>query len=124
MGSAFRRGAGERGAITAEWALTLPAVVLTLGVVLGGIGVGVDHIRLLHAATEGQQVMSHGGSLPDATAHIHQLLGVADGEVTVTEGPVDHTLCVRVTRQRQQWWARVVGSDRTAQSCGLVVTRW
>lgn len=114
----------ERGAITAEWALTLPAVVVTLGVVLGGIGVGVDHTRLLHAASEGQRVMSHGGGLDDATAHVHQLLGAADARVIATDGPTEYTLCVRVTRQRQQWWARLVGPDRTAQSCGLVVTRW
>ncbi len=114
---------GSTGAVSAEWALTLPAVMVALAVVLGGIGVGIDRGRLLQAAADGQRVLAYGGSVDEATSHIHQLLSSADPIITVEDGPAPHITCVRVTRPQHRVWSSVVGSDRTAVSCGLQVPR-
>lgn len=125
-GSGAGRGqsrGGERGAVTAEWALTLPAVGLALAVVLGGISLTIDRGRLSQAAADGQRVLSYGGSVPQVTEHVHRVLNFPDATVTVSDGPGAHLSCVRVTRPGSHWLGWLLAVEREATSCGLVVPR-
>ena len=45
-----RAGGPERGAASAEFALTLPAIVLVLITALTGVAAAVDHVRCVDAA--------------------------------------------------------------------------
>ncbi|MDQ6714499.1 MAG: hypothetical protein M3Z83_00090 [Actinomycetota bacterium] len=46
--------------VTAELAVALPAVVLVLGLVLGGVAAGVDQIRCVDAARLGARALARG----------------------------------------------------------------
>jgi len=93
-----RHSCRDRGAVTAELALTLPAIGLVLAIVLGGIGLTIDRGRLAQAAADGQRVHSYGGSSVDVTDYVHRVLGSADASVAISAGPGEHVSCVTVTR--------------------------
>jgi hypothetical protein len=114
---------GGRGAVTAEWALTLPAVGITLAVVVGGIGLAIDHGRLVHAAGDSQRVMSYGGDHQQITQHAHSVLGSTDTVITLSSGSDDYTGCVTISRQSGHWLAGLLGISAEATSCGLVPPR-
>ncbi|MFM6962943.1 MAG: hypothetical protein ACKOWJ_01550 [Micrococcales bacterium] len=42
----------DRGAVTAELVVVLPTVIAILGLALGGLGIQVDHLRLVEQASE------------------------------------------------------------------------
>lgn len=113
----------DRGAIVAEWVVTLPAIGVALAVVLGGISLTVDRGRLHHAAADAQRIHSYGGSLAEMTSHVHSVLRSQDPSVNVSEGPANHTSCVTVTRPGTSWVGSLVALPREATSCGLVVPR-
>jgi TadE-like protein len=61
--SAWRRGSRcERGMVTAEFAVVLPAVVLVLALSLGALGLALDQIRCVDAARAGARAASRGDS--------------------------------------------------------------
>lgn len=113
----------ERGAIAAEWVITLPAVGVALAVIVGGISLTVDRGRLHQAAADAQRIHSYGGQLPEMTSHVHQVLGSMDVVVRVLDGPAAHTSCVTVSRPGSPWVADLMAMPREATSCGLVVPR-
>lgn len=55
-------GAAERGMVTAEFAVVLPAVVLVLALSLGALGLALDQIRCVDAARAGARAASRGDS--------------------------------------------------------------
>jgi hypothetical protein len=117
------RGGAHRGAITAEWALTLPAVGLTLAIVLGGISLTIDHGRLTHAAADGQRVLSYGGTPTEVADYVHRVLRSTAPTVTISTGGGEHVGCVTVRRPESSWLGGLLAVDREATSCGLVVPR-
>lgn len=117
------RGGGSCGAITAEWAITLPAVGVTLALVLGAIGVSVDHARLHQAAADGQRLLSFGATSEQITSHVGTILRGAGARVVVSNGPEPHLQCVTVHRPNQGFVASLMALPREATSCGLVVPR-
>ncbi len=46
--------------VTAELAVVLPAVVLLLGILLGGVGVAIDQVRCVDAARLGARAAARG----------------------------------------------------------------
>lgn len=52
LGGFLRQLAGERGAVTAEFAVVLPAIVIVLGLVVGGILLATHRITLVSLAGE------------------------------------------------------------------------
>jgi Flp pilus assembly protein TadG len=48
--------------VTAEFAVVLPAVILVLGLSLGGLGLGMDQVRCVDAARAGARAASRGDS--------------------------------------------------------------
>ena len=52
----------QRGMVTAEFAVVLPAVVLVLALSLGALGLALDQIRCVDAARAGARAASRGDS--------------------------------------------------------------
>ncbi len=113
----------EQGAVTAELALTLPAIGLVLAIVLGGIGLTIDRGRLAQAAADGQRVHSYGGSSAEVTDYVHRVLRGSDAQVAIAPGAAEHVSCVTVTRPGFSWLGTFFAEAREATSCGLVVPR-
>lgn len=58
----------EAGTATAEFAVALPALVLVLGIALGGLGLGLDEVRCIDAARSAVRLLARGESLADVRA--------------------------------------------------------
>ena len=84
----------SRGAVTAEFAVTLPAVLLLLAMLLSGASAGVTQLRLEEGARAGARALARGEDSAAVERIVHTLTGgsasaavSADGEwldVTVT----------------------------------------
>lgn len=86
-GAAQRPGAAaDRGAVTAEFAVALPAIVLVLAAGLTGIAAGVTQLRLEEAArAAAREVMRADNSAAQAAAS--RLAGPSAQLVLSAEGP-------------------------------------
>jgi TadE-like protein len=90
----FRR-AKDQGAVTAEFAVTLPAVVLLLAMLLSGAAAGVTQLRLEEGARAGARALARGDDSAAVERIVRTLSGASasaavaeDGEwlsVTVTD---------------------------------------
>jgi len=106
--------ADERGSVAAEFAVALPAVVLVLGVCLGGIGAGSQQLRLQDAAAIAARDLGRGESSAGLGSSIDRLTGGAALETWTERGLV----CARLTRGVDGPLA-VSGLRLSAQSCAL-----
>ena len=93
--SARAPAARDRGAVTVELALALPAVVLVLAVMLATVGLGAAQLRGLDAARAGARVAALG--LPDAevAATAREVAGPA-AQVVIERTPPWVRVTVRV----------------------------
>ncbi len=91
----------ERGAVTAEFAVALPAVVLLLAFLLAGGAAGITQLRLEEAARAGARASARGEDAASVDGIVKRLAGesvasslTGDGEwVTVTaSSPVSGAL--------------------------------
>lgn len=105
---------GESGAITAEWVITLPALVMVAALLTSGLGAGLAAQRLQSTASDHARVLGLGGdpaALPGPSRDI-------SGEVTY---PPD-LVCVHL---RELWytglWA-VSPLTLDATACALDTT--
>lgn len=120
------RGPGNaRGAVTAEFAVALPGVLLLLALLLAGAAAGVTQLRLEEAARAGARALARGES-PVAVEGIVRTLAGASATAAVTEegewlsvtvadkvgGPLGSTLPWTLT-------ARASTRSETAASHGL-----
>jgi Flp pilus assembly protein TadG len=88
----MRRAGSSRGAVTAEFAVALPAVLLLLGLLLAGSAAGVTQLRLEEAARAGARALARGEDAGAVGGIVRRLAGdaatatvAADGEwLTVT----------------------------------------
>ena len=98
---------GDRGSVTAEFAIALPAVVLVLGFCLSGIQVAGQQLRLQDAAAAASRLIARqggdGASLAGRLAPGASLASYADGDLQ----------CVRLTQ------SAAFGLTLTASSCAL-----
>jgi hypothetical protein len=91
----------QRGSITAEFAVALPAVVLVLAMCLGCLQLGAQRLRLQDAAAVGARALARGDTVPP----------VPYAELsTWAEGPLR---CVRLTIAQNP----VI--ELSAESCAL-----
>lgn len=82
--SSGKRGPGSaRGAVTAEFAVALPAVLLLLALLLAGAGGGVTQLRLEEAARAGARALARGED-PAAVEGIVRTLAGASASTSVT----------------------------------------
>jgi Flp pilus assembly protein TadG len=112
----------SRGAVTAEFAVTLPAVVLLLAMLLSGASAGVTQLRLEEGARAGARALARGDDSATVERIVHTLAGgsasaavSADGEwlnVTVTDrvgGPLGSSI---------PWLLTARASTRTETAAG------
>ena len=59
---------GERGSVTAEVAITLPAVILVLACCLGALGAAAQQVRLQDAAAAAARSAGRDGPVPPGAA--------------------------------------------------------
>ena len=72
-----------RGAVTAEFAVALPSVVLLLSLLLAGSAAGVTQLRVEEAARGGARAVAWGAAAGEVGEIVRRLAGdTADSEVT------------------------------------------
>ena len=100
------------GAVTAELAVALPAVVLVLAASLGGLGLGLAHLRAQDAAADAARMLGRGESVSDAAAIVAR--GVPGARLaTSTDGDL---VCARVELEHRLLGVHIGVS---ARSCAL-----
>ncbi len=106
-GNRPRRAArNSRGAVTAEFAVALPAVLLLLAMLLAGSAAGITQLRLEEAARAGARALARGERTPAAVDGIvRKLAGGSATSAVVADGE----------------WLSVTVSDRVAGPLGTVV---
>lgn len=67
-------GQGEKGSITAEFAVALPAVIVVLAACLGGLQVAGQQLRLQDAAAVSARTLARGGSPAAAQARADRMV--------------------------------------------------
>ena len=86
---------GKTGAITAGWALVLPAVVAVLSVGVGALSLQVERAALDRLSADAARMVSLGAD----SQRVHtELTSRARGEIAVVvrEGPTPISQCVRL----------------------------
>lgn len=78
----FRARFDQRGMVTAEFAVVLPAVVLVLALSLGALGLAMDQIRCVDAARAGARAASRGDS-PGAVILVASRAAPSDAVISV-----------------------------------------
>src|SRR6218665_403178 len=126
----------ERGSVTAELAVTLPAVALVLAACLTGVRLVGDNVRLVDAAADAAPPPPAGGGLVgdnvrlvDAAADAARALGRGESEETASAivarvygsaalavTSVDSYVCVTLTATGS---GILPGIQLSAQSCAL-----
>lgn len=81
-----RRLAESRGAVTAEFAVTLPAVLLLLAMLLAGAAAGVTQLRLEEGARAGARALARGDDSAAVERIVRTLSGASASAAVATEG--------------------------------------
>jgi hypothetical protein len=84
----------ERGTVTAEFAVVLPAVLLVLAACLGGLRLGAEQVRIVDAAALAARSLARG----DAPAVSARLARDAGAEAIAVERAPDGLVCVLARR--------------------------
>ena len=84
-----RQGAGGdagHGAVTAEFAVALPAVLLLLALLLAGSAAGVTQLRLEEAARAGARALARGEDAAAVDAIVRRLAGASAVSAVASDG--------------------------------------
>ena len=108
------RWSGERGSVTAELAVVIPAVLLVLAFGLSAIAVVVQQARLTDAAADGARSLARGDARPIAEEHVAELVGAASLSVDRNGDFV----CVAL-HQAASGPAALTGMTVTGRGCAL-----
>ncbi|RKT33431.1 TadE-like protein [Microbacterium sp. AG1240] len=73
-----QRSLGERGSVTAEFAVVLPAIVLVVTLGVGALAAGARQVRLQHAAADAARLVARGDDPGRAHAIVGSVGGTAD----------------------------------------------
>lgn len=73
MGSRPDDRRGERGMVSAEFAVALPALLLVLALALGVVRLSIDQVRCVDAARAAARLLARGEPVGTATAEAHRL---------------------------------------------------
>lgn len=112
--SAWERLRGERGSATAEFAIAFPAVLLVIGLLLGGIQLATLQVRVQDAAADAARTLARG----DAAATVARRLERQVAGAVLTSWAEGDLLCVRV-EAAPAGPAAVLGLHASASSCAL-----
>lgn len=100
-----RAGGSVSGAVTAEFAVALPAVTLLLALLLAGSAAGVTQLRFEEAARAGARALARGESAGSVEGIVRRLAGESAGLLVVSDGE----------------WLSVTVSGRVPGSVGSLV---
>ncbi|WP_395398989.1 TadE family type IV pilus minor pilin [Arthrobacter sp. UC242_113] len=103
-GGASHHG-NSRGAVTAEFAVALPAVLLLLAMLLAGSAAGITQLRLEEAARAGARALARGEDPAAVDGIVRKLAGPSASSAVVPGGE----------------WMSVTVSDRAAGPVGRMV---
>ena len=67
--------AASRGAVTAEFAVAMPAVILLLGVLLSAAAAGISQLRAEEAARAAARSIARGGGADGASQEVSRVAG-------------------------------------------------
>ncbi|MDQ0866737.1 hypothetical protein QF036_004318 [Arthrobacter globiformis] len=95
----------NRGAVTAEFAVALPAVLLLLAMLLAGSAAGITQLRLEDAARAGARALARGEDPAAVNGIVRKLAGPSASSAVVPGGE----------------WMSVTVSDRAAGPLGRMV---
>ena len=85
----WRPGSGGRmcrGAVTAEFAVALPAVLLLLALLLAGSAAGVTQLRLEEAARAGARALARGENAAAVDVIVRRLAGSTAASAVASDG--------------------------------------
>ncbi|WP_427129341.1 TadE family type IV pilus minor pilin [Pseudarthrobacter sp. S9] len=87
-GEPRRESSGEpcRGAVTAEFAVALPAVVLLLAMLLAGSAAGVTQLRFEEAARGGARALARGADAAEVGGIVRRLAGESARSALASDG--------------------------------------
>jgi hypothetical protein len=102
----------DRGAVTAEVAVTLPAVVIVLAACLNGLGLAALHVKTHVAAADTARLLGRGESSGVAQQHVNRT--VAGAALSVSH-PTD-LVCAHLRVEQRLLLIPIV---LTASSCAL-----
>jgi hypothetical protein len=80
------RRAEDRGAVTAEFAVALPAVLLLLAMLLTGAAAGVTQLRLEEGARAGARALARGDDSAAVERIVRTLSGASASAAVAAEG--------------------------------------
>jgi len=87
----------ERGAVTAEFAVALPAVLLLLAMLLAGAAAGITQLRIEEAARAGARALARGEGTATVESIARRLAGDTATAAVSTQGEwLDVTVSARV----------------------------
>lgn len=95
----------SRGAVTAEFAVVLPAVVFLLALLLAGAAAGVTQVRLEGAARAGARELARGGEQGAVAQTVRALAGSTAAAAITAEGG----------------WSTVIVSDTAGGPLGSLI---
>src|SRR6478672_13430113 len=75
-----------RGAVTAEFAVALPSVVLLLALLLAGSAAGVTQLRVEEAARGGARALARGAAAGEVGSIVRRLAGETAGSEVTLDG--------------------------------------
>ena len=105
------RTRGDRGSVTAEFAVALPAVVLLLGLALAALQLVGEQLRLQSAVTDAARVLGRGEALSQSG------FGEAVPGASVAVSRHDGLVCAR--SQTPAALGVLAGIQLTAAACAL-----
>jgi Flp pilus assembly protein TadG len=108
-------GPGERGSVTAEFAVVLPAVVVVLAFLLAGAAAGAAQLNVEKAAQAAVRQLGRGES---ETAAAHTVRSIAGDGATLASGSGGGWVTVHVTAQVSGPWPGFGGWTLEAQATG------
>lgn len=95
----------SRGAVTAEFAVALPSVILLLALLLAGSAAGVTQLRVEEAARGGARALARGAAAGDIGVIVRRLAGETAGSAVAVDGG----------------WVRVTVSGRVPGAVGSLI---
>ncbi|HEV7182945.1 MAG: TadE family type IV pilus minor pilin [Actinomycetales bacterium] len=97
--------------MTAEFAVTLPAVVLCLALCVGAVQLIAQQVRLADAAAVAARLLGRG----DDPGAVVTRSGASGYETSAEDG----LLCVRLSARSPLGAAGMIGIDASAQACSV-----
>jgi hypothetical protein len=90
----------ERGSVTAELAMALPAVVLVIGITLGAFALQIERMKLVEVSATAARAIARGESEENARALvIESLFPLSPDAIFIEYEHRENVVCAKLSRQ-------------------------